>query len=210
MPQSTLERVTAWLKGLAGDILGEEPEPQGRAPLPGAEAAGLAGLLEQAQGRLDALRLELAEASARQKRIAQASVEAQQRVEMLDLAVDDTLRAGKDDLARTRLAQAQQAKANAAELHELQQTSQQLVEHIQQAVRSQQEKLALLRSRYLALVDREQTANALDELMRAEKELSQQQSTLQTEFEQREAQIARREDHLAARRDWNHGGKENL
>lgn len=199
-----IERLSALLKSLASDILGEETgEALSLAQGDGADAERLAGLLEEAQGRLDALRLELADANGRQKRIALAWQEAQQNSQALDAAVDAALQAGEDDQARTRLVQAQRAQANAKELDELHQASGQLAEQIRAAVADQQERLALLRGRYQALVDRERTAKAMDDLLRAQKELAEQQSVLQKEFQQREAQIAQREDRLAARREWN-------
>jgi len=68
------QRISFLLKTAWNDLFGEDP--QGGEPTLGRAVAGettaerLGGLLDQSQGQLDALRLELANALTRQKRIA--------------------------------------------------------------------------------------------------------------------------------------------
>ena len=100
------ERILFLLKATLNDLFGEEPQAELRQAISGdVTSSRLTGLLDQAQQHLDALRLELANAVARQKRIRQAWQEALTQIESLNATVDKALKAEDEEQARALLAQ---------------------------------------------------------------------------------------------------------
>ena len=192
------QRLQMMLKALLDDLFGEEPQP---ALASDASGDPLTPLVEQAQQWLDTLHLELADAADRHTRLEQAWRQASADTQALDGSVDAALQAGQTEQARDRLEQARRLQADAQELGELYQSSQQLLTQLGAAIQEQQARLEAMRRRSLVLADREHNASTLEDFLRLQRDLSSQASALQAEFTRREQQIARREDLLAARRE---------
>jgi phage shock protein A len=197
-----LQRLQTLVKVVVDDVIGEEAAPE-KPSLPGETAANrLNALLDDAQARLDTLRLEHAEAVERQKRLTSQWQSADQRAQSLDQAVDAALLAGHEEQAANLLRQAQQTHAFADELADLRQASEQLAEQIGSAVAGHREQLAQMRVRFAALSDRERAAESLENLLQAQRERANQDESLNQAFLVNEEAIARREDRLAARQEW--------
>jgi phage shock protein A len=196
-------RILFLLKATWNDLFGEEPQAELRQAISGdATGSRLTGLLDQAQQRLDVLRLELANGVSRQKRIRQAWQDVLPRIDALNVAVDEALKAEDEEKARTILAQLNPLEKEASELAELARVCEKHTAEVRAAINTQQDQLDALRRRSLLLEDRESNIAALTELFGAQQSISQQTSALQTELIVWEEQIARREDKLAARREW--------
>ncbi len=198
-----IQRLRTLIQAAVYDVIGEDAEPEEQASPDGPAVRRLAEMLTEAQADLDALRLELAKAAEREKRITQARQEAENKAKSADEAVDAALRSGDDALAADYLKQAKQARAIFEESDELRQACQKLTGQIRSAVETRQERLNQLRSRYQALTDRARTTEALESLLQAQREMAQQTETLREELRTREEQITHREDRLAARQEWN-------
>jgi phage shock protein A len=196
-----VQRLQSLVKVAVEDVIGEEPAPEGHTH-PDSATSRLTALIDEAQSRLDTLRLELAEATERQKRITREWQAAAQKAQALEQAVDAAIAAGQEDRAATLLRQAQQAHAHAQELADLRQASEQFREQLRSAVESRQEQLSQLRQRYATLADRERTAEALESLLQVQRQQAGQDEATNQEFRAREEQIARHEDRLAARQEW--------
>ena len=197
------QRIHLLLKTTWNDLFGEEPQSEDLQALSGeATVSRLNGLLDEAQEHLDALRLELANAVARQKRIAHARQDALAQVQSLNSAVDEAVKSGQDQQARALLEQVNLLQKEADELAELTQACEQHTSEIRAAVNGQQMQLDSLRRRSLVLEDRENSLAALTELFGGQQNLARQTDVLQTQLATWEEQIARREDQLAARREW--------
>jgi phage shock protein A len=196
-------RLRTLAKTVINDVLGEDTEPQEQpAPDEPPVLRQMAVVVEKAQADLDALRLELAKASDREKRIAHAHQAAFDQAQSLDEAVDAALRDGDDERAAGHLKQAKLARTRAEELDDLLQACQRLTGQIQAAVETRQGRLSELRGRYQVLADRADTTEGLESLTRIQQELARQTESLRAEFSSREEQIIHREDRLAARQDW--------
>ena len=197
------DRIIFLLKATWNDLFGEESQSEFRQAVSGdVTSSRLTGLLDQAQQHLDALRLELASAVTRQKRIRQTWHEALTKIESLNAAVDEALKAENEEQARVLLTQLNLLQKNADELAELTRICEQHTADVRAAVNGQQDQLDALRRRSLLLEDRESSLSALTELFGTQQSLSRQTDALQTELTAWEEQIARREDKLAARREW--------
>jgi phage shock protein A len=197
------QRLQLLLKAALNDLFGEEQMAEVRQTIDGETTAErLTGVLDEAQRQLDILRLELGNAVAHQKRIAQAWKDAEAHVKTLDAAVDEAVKVGQDDQAREYLTKVKPAQEAAHELCELAQACEQRSADLRLAVNQQQDRLDTLRRRALALTDRERNITALDELFGDQQSLSRQTEKLQTELTVWEEQIARREDRLTARGEW--------
>jgi hypothetical protein len=197
------QRLQFLLKAALNDLFGEEQMAEVRQNIDGETTAErLTGVLDEAQRHLDILRLELGNAVAHQKRIAQAWKDAEAHVKMLDAAVDEAVKSRQDEQAREYLAKVKPAQEVARELCELAEACEQRSADLRLAVNQQQDRLDTLRRRALALTDRERNITALDEIFGDQQSLSRQTEKLQTELSTWEEQIARREDHLTARREW--------
>jgi len=196
------ERILFLLRTAWNDLFAEEgPGEPGRAASGELAVMRLNGLLDEAQRKLDALRLELANALTRQKRLAHAWQETRGQVNSLETAADEALKAGQEAQARLLLEQALPLNKDAEELAGLVKACEQHTSEIRSALNSQQEKLETLRRRARLLEDRENSLSALSELFGAQQSLTRQTESLQNELADWEEQIARREDQLAARRD---------
>src|SRR5688572_29447596 len=104
-----LRKVRIAIRSAVHDLIGEDdytPEEQD------------ATLLSAGQKRLEALRQELAPATAREKKAQLVQRKALAEAQALDKAADDALIAGRDDLAAERLRQAKQALQRAADAEE--------------------------------------------------------------------------------------------
>jgi phage shock protein A len=198
------QRIRLFLKAAANDLFGEDQITEARQALNGdTNAERLTGLLDDAQGQLDALRLELSNAVSHQKRIERACQESGAQVKILDAAADAAVQAGQEERARDYLLQLQSAQKNAHELQELGRAGEQRSNDLRAAINQQQEQLDTLRRRTLTLTDRERSVVALAELLGDQQSLSRRTEKLHAELTAWEEQIARREDLLAARREWN-------
>lgn len=197
------QRIRLLLKAAANDLFGEDEAAEVRQMLNGeTNAERLAGVLDDAQRQLDALRLELSNAVSHQKRIERAWQESAAQVRSLDAAADAAIQAGQDERAREHLVQLKSAQQHTGELEELARAGEKHSTDLRNAVNKQQEQLNVLRRRALALTDRERSVTALAELLGDQQSLSRQTEKLHTELAAWEEQIARREDLLSARREW--------
>lgn len=197
------DRILFLLKATWNDIFGEEPQAELRQAISGEMTSSrLTGLLDQAQQRLDALRLELANGVSREKRIHKSWQDMLPRIERLNVSVDEALKAEDENRARELLAQLNPLEKEASELAELARICERHTAQVRAAVNTQQEQLDSLRRRSLLLEDRENNINALTELFGTQQSIAQQTGALQIELATWEEQIARREDKLAARREW--------
>lgn len=197
------QRILLLLRATWNDLFGEEQHSEIRQAISGDVTADrLSGLLNEAQQHLDTLRLELANAVIRQKRIEHSQQDAMAQIQSLHLAVDEALKAGQEQQARALLEQASLQQKNADELAGLAQICEQHTSEVRAAVNKQQEQLNSLRQRSLLLEDRENSLTALTELFGTQQNLMRKTDALQTELAEWEEQIARREDQLAARREW--------
>jgi len=197
------QRIQFLLKTVLNDLFGEEQLSAAHPDLSAdGSAARLNGLLDAAQQQLDALRLELAGAVTRQKRITHDWQSTLARVQSLNAAVNEALQTGQDEHARLLQEQANLVQKQVDELAEMVMACEQHTSGIRTALSSQQERLDSLRRRSQYLDDREKSVVLLAELLGAQQSLTSQTDTLQSEFAAWEEQIARREDRLAARREW--------
>lgn len=197
------DRILFLLKATWNDLFGEEPQAELRQAISGEMTSSrLTGLLDQAQQRLDALRLELANGVSREKRIHKSWQDMLPRIETLNVAVDEALKAEDEDRARELLAQLNPLEKEASELAELARICERHTSEVRAAVNAQQDQLDSLRRRSLLLEDRENNITALTELFGTQQSITQQTGALQIELATWEEQIARREDRLAARREW--------
>ena len=197
------DRILFLLKATWNDLFGEEPQAEFRQVISGdVTSSRLTGLLDQSQQRLDALRLELANAASRQKRIRQTWQNVLPQIEALNTAVDEALKVEDEDRARALLAQLNPLEKEASELAEMARSWEKHTLEVRAAVNGQQDQLDGLRRRLFLLEDRESSLSALTELFGAQQILAQQAGALQIELAVWEEQIMRREDRLAARREW--------
>jgi phage shock protein A len=197
-----IQRLRALVQVAINDVLGEELAPESRSSPSESAGQHLEALLQQAQADLDTLRLKLAEALDRQKRIAQNFHEAAAKAQSFEDAVNAALVAGHDAQAANLLQKAQKAHAYEQDLDNLRCANEQLAGEIRVAVESRQEQLAQMRGRLQTLAVREQAAEALENLLQTQRDLERQSDSLQAGFLASEEQIARREDRLAARQEW--------
>lgn len=195
------ERILFLFKTVWNDLFGEESEVR-QAITGDLTADRLTGVLDEAQQHLDALRLELANAVARQHRITHTWQEALMKIQSLQAKADTALEVGQDEEARTWLEQSNPLEKGANEMAALVQTCEQHTSEIRAAIHQQQEQLDSLRRRALLLSDRESSLSTLTELFGTQQSLTRQTDKMQTELAKWEEQIARREDQLAARREW--------
>lgn len=199
---SLTQRLRTLVRVAVHDLFGEDPLPE-PSPKPDAgDARRLDDLLTEAQTRLDTLRLELAEAVEREKRLTRQGAEVAAQGKTLDEAVDAALRAGQEDRAAETLKKLQRTQAYGQELEALRQTSAQFTAQLRAEVETRQDQLAQLRIRAQALSAREQAAETLESLVKAQRDLAREAEALTKEFHAREEQITRREDYLAARQEW--------
>jgi phage shock protein A len=188
---------TAW-----NDLFGEESETRQAISGDVTASSRLNGLLDQAQLRLDALRLELANAATRQKRIEHTWHEMLKKVELLQSEIDEALKADEGQRARMLLERVNPLQKSADEMAELVQICEQHTSEIRAAINKQQEQLDTLRRRSVLLEDRENNLAVFSELFTSQQSLTRQTDVLQTGLAEWEEQIAWREDRLAARREW--------
>ena len=195
------ERILFLFKTVWNDLFGEESEVR-QAITGDLTADRLTGVLDEAQQHLDALRLELTNAVARQHRITHTWQETRMKIHSLQAKVDTALAAGQDEEARTWLEQSNPLQKGANEMAALVQTCEQHTSEIRAAINQQQEQLDSLRRRALLLADRESSLSTLTELFGTQQSLTRQTDKMQNELAEWEEQIARREDQLAVRREW--------
>ncbi|MFZ6026664.1 MAG: hypothetical protein ACOYYS_03015 [Chloroflexota bacterium] len=206
-----LQRFKMLAKTILNDVFGEDEEPLARLA-PGADEPSpdsderMSDLLAEAQARLDMLHLEAANAAGHARSLEQDWQQASTRVKELDARVDAALQAGQDEQARQHLEDFRRADVLAHELGDLAQTSRQLAEQLRLAAQEQQERLVVMHHRLQTIADRERHAQALEELLRLQREQARQTEALQAQFRQREEQIAWREDRLATRQELNRPG----
>jgi chromosome segregation ATPase len=203
MMRRIAQRILFLLKTIWHDLFGEEPRGEVRRTITGETTSDrLSALLDETQQHLDALRLEMANVVTHQQRIRQTWQERLAEIQYLNTAVDEALKAGRDDQAHGLQSQINRLQKGADEMAELVHACQEQATEIRNAVNSQQEQLDALRRRSLLLEDREHSLATLTEVFSAQQNLSRRAGALQTELTEWEEQIARREDKLAARRDW--------
>ncbi|MGC1378958.1 MAG: hypothetical protein WA821_22200 [Anaerolineales bacterium] len=197
------ERILFLIKATWNDLFGEEQQAEIHQALSGdVTSSRLNGLLDDAQQHLDALRLELANAVTRQKHIVRTRQEALAQVQSLNSAIDEALKTGQGEEARTLLERANPLQKGADELAELVRICEQHTSEIRAAVNSQQVQLDSLRRRALLLEDHENSLAMLTELFGTQQSLTRQTDILQSELAEWGEKIAQREDKLAARREW--------
>ena len=201
------ERLRILLKATLNDLFGEGSEVENSRSSgnlfssneTGAERLAL--LTSEAEARLVALGNELRNAFGRQKKIELEWQEAVAQAQLQSDAVDEALKTGQDELARSRLVQAERSQARAKELNELHQAYQRLTNQIQEALQAQQAQLELVKRKSTEMAERERDADLMEGLVRLRREMARQAAAAQAALDEREEQIARREDRIAARRE---------
>lgn len=190
------DRVGLWVRATLNDIFSEE-----KGPLGGAGDPRLSALLESGEAHLAALRQELTDATVREKRAELEWRAAQAQSAGLDLAIDDALRTGHDEAARTQLAQGQAQQQRAQGLGELYETSRHTASLLQQEVEALQRQLDETRRSYAELEERERSVAAREQLVQARRTAHREASALRAELAARQEHVARREDQAAAREE---------
>jgi phage shock protein A len=189
---SWIDRALAALRRTVRDLISEEDIP---------EDDRVNALLAAARVRIDALRIELDEATAREKRAELEWRATQTEVSTLNDEADAALRAGRDAEARQGLARIQAAQQRAERLSERRRDYAQVADRLHQEVRRLELQLDDLDAQVSQLTDRERNTAALEQLNRLRRDLRAFATTTRSELAEREEHIARREDHLAARED---------
>lgn len=187
------DRILTSLRAAARDLLSEEDAPE--------EAERVESLLDTAQTRLRVLRSELAQAVAREKRIEIDWRAAWEQANALDAAIDSALRAGQDDVARSKIEEASRAQVKADELSERYQAAVRVTTRLREEVNALQTQIDEVQRRRTSVTDREQGAASLEQLHQLKREQRKDSATLRDELKSREEQIAKREDRLSARDD---------
>lgn len=184
------DRILTSLRAAARDLLSEEDTPE--------EAERVESLLDTAQTRLRVLRSELAQAIAREKRIEIDWRAAWEQANALDAAIDSALRAGQDEVARSKIEEASRAQVKADELSERYQAAVRVTTRLREEVNALQAQIDEVQRRRNSVTDREQSAASLEQLHQLKREQRRESTTLRDELKSREDQIARREDRLSA------------
>jgi phage shock protein A len=184
------DRILTGLRAAARDLISEEDND--------AEADRVAALLETAQTRLHVLRSELAQAIAREQRAEIEWRAAWEQANALDATVDSALRAGQDDVARTKIEEASRAQVKADELSERYQACVRVSTRLREEVNTLQTHIDEVRRRQGQIVDRELSAQSLEQLQQLKREQRKETHQVHDELRDRQEQIARREDRLAA------------
>jgi len=190
------DRILTSLRAAARDLLSEEDAPE--------EAERVESLLDTAQTRLRVLRSELAQAVAREKRIEIDWRAAWEQANALDAAIDSALRAGQDDVARSKIEEASRAQVKADELSERYQAAVRVTTRLREEVNALQTQIDEVQRRRSSVTDREQGAASLEQLHQLKREQRKDSATLRDDLKSREEQIAKREDRLSARDDVEH------
>ena len=185
------DRILTSLRAAARDLLSEEDTPE--------EAERVDSLLDTAQTRLRVLRSELAQAIARETRLEIDWRAAWEQANALDTTIDSALRAGQDDVARSKIEEASRAQVKADELSERYQAAVRVTTRLREEVNALQTQIDEVQRRRTSVTDREQSAASLEQLHQLKREQRKETSTLRDELKSREEQIARREDKLSAK-----------
>jgi phage shock protein A len=192
MNMKWFDRILTALRSAARDLISEDDEIEGDR---------IDTLIDAAQTRLTVLRDELAQAVAREKRAEIEWHAAWDQANALDSNVDNALRAGQDDLARVHIEQASRAQVKADELSEHYQACVRVTTRLREDVSVLQTQLDDVTRRQNQLTDREQSAEALEQLNRLKREQRRAASDLKRELEDRAREVSKREDYLAAREE---------
>lgn len=187
------DRILTSLRAAARDLLSEEDTPE--------EAERVESLLDTAQTRLRVLRSELAQAIARETRLEIDWRAAWEQANALDAAIDSALRAGQDDVARSKIEEASRAQVKADELSERYQAAVRVTTRLREEVNALQTQIDEVQRRRTSVTEREQSAASLEQLHQLKREQRKEAATLRDELKSREEQIAKREDKLSARDD---------
>jgi phage shock protein A len=202
MAQKIINRLKFAIRVALNDLFGEENTLVQEITAP-AEPAGDPGeitdLLEEAQSRLDALRVELGSARALQQSCELQRREAETQAQALDQAVDDALRAGDEEAARLHLEKARRWQARAGEIGERYQAAVEVTASLQEAIQEWQGQLDRARQDYENLAHRQRSAASLEEVQAFRRRFRRELASLQEELENRREAVARKEDFLAAR-----------
>ena len=186
------DRILTALRSAARDLISEDDEIEGDR---------IDTLIDAAQTRLTVLRDELAQAVAREKRAEIDWHAAWDQANALDTNVDQALRAGQDDLARTHIEQASRAQVKADELSEHYQACVRVTTRLREEVSALQTQLDDVTRRQSQLTDREQSATSLEQINRLKREQRRATSELKRDLEDRAREVSKREDYLAAREE---------
>ena len=192
-----IDRALAALRRTVRDLISEEDMP---------EDDRVTAVLAAARVRIDALRMQMDEAIAREKRAELEWRATQTEVHALDDAVDAALSAGRDAEARDILARIQTAQHRAERLSERRRDYAQVAEQLRAELRRLETQLDDVDAQTGQLADRERNAEALERLSRLRRDLRRFAASTQDELSEREEQIAQREDRLAAREEFKRGG----
>ncbi len=187
------DRILTALRAAARDLISEEDQPAD------AEADRIEALLETAQTRLYVLRSELAQAIAREQRAEIEWRAAWEQANALDASIDSALRAGQDEIARSKIEEASRAQVKADELSERYQACVRVTTRLREEVNALQTQIDEVRQRQGQIVDRESGAQSLEQLNQLKREQRKDARQLGNELQDRQEQITRREDRLAAR-----------
>ena len=187
-----LDRVLASLRSAVRDLISEEDVP---------EDDRVTALLAAARVRIDALRIERDEATAREKRAALEGETAQAELGALNAVVDVALQAGQEAVAREQLARVQAAQAKADRAAERREAYAQVAARLRREVQTLQAQLDRLHEQAGDLADRERSVDALEQLNRLRRDLRQFAAATGNDLAEREEHAARREDRAAARED---------
>jgi phage shock protein A len=185
------DRILTGLRAAARDLISEEDQP--------AEDDRVAMLLETAQTRLRVLRSELAQAIARETRAEIEWRAAWEQANALDATVDSALRAGQDEVARSKIEEASRTQVKADELSERYQACVRVSTRLREEVNALQTQIDEVRHRQDHIADRELGAESLEQLHQLRRDQRKDTAAIDDKLKDRHEQVARREDRLAAR-----------
>ena len=187
-----LNRLSHALRAAANDLFAEEP--------PASEDRA-AQLLKTAQQRVNQLNEQLAQAVAREKRAEQEWSLARARVDALEAEVDAAVRNHQDDLARTKLAEVNQAQNKLQQLSTQWKAYATSSEKLRIEIGDLQTQLAEAQRRLQNVGEREANAGGMEALQQVRREQRPDTARVQDELKAREEQTAQREEHIAAREE---------
>lgn len=191
------ERLRMLLRVALNDLLGETAEPG----TGGLSTSAQDRLLADSQAQVDALKAELVEAVARDKRLEIDLQRLRAETTRADAAVDEALRAGQDDQARRLLAEARRLQADTARQEARWTESREVTARMQAAFREFETHLAAARRQMHELAEVEHNTSRLEDLEQVRRSLRQDMAALQDALDVRRETASRRGDKLAARQD---------
>lgn len=185
-----LDRALASLRRAVRDLISEEEVP---------ETDRTTALLAAARVRIDALRIEMDEATARGKRAELEWQKAQADLHAVNRAIDALLQAGRDDVARENLKRAQEIQSQADQWNASRHEYEQITARLRREIQALQTQLGEIERQTGQLDGRQRNVETLELLNQLRRDLRRFATATSAALDDRQEQIARREDRLAAR-----------